>query len=182
MIIIYSFILGLILLFLVYLLQDLKKIKRNIKIFKRVVRVVMYRIKRSLNSSRNKRRASKMDEETKSDNGNLKIFEVVRIRCARKDFKLNANPNQESNFQQGQDEDEHQNEEQNNYTFGVPSKRSGHRAVCNEENLYIWGGYCPRGEQDHLTRDDENDEDEILSPLFPEVIRIFISFSNKTKF
>ena len=170
MIIFYSFILGLILLSLVYLLQDLKKLKRNIKIFKRVVRVVMYRVKRSLNSSRNKRRASKMDEETKSDKGNLKIFEVVRVRCARKDFKLNSNPNQESNFQQGQDEDEHQNEEQNSYTFGVPSKRSGHRAVCNEENLYIWGGYCPKDEQDHHAQDDENDEDEILSPLFPEVI------------
>ena len=167
MIIVYSFILGLILLSLVYLFQDFTKIKSNFIILKRVFQVVMYRIKRSFINSRNKKKVSKMSEESKNEIGTFKMFEVVRIRCARKDSKPNSRDNQESNSQQMQDDvDEDQNEEQNNYKFGVPSKRSGHRAVCNEENLYIWGGYCPKDEQEPPG----NEENEELSPLFPEVL------------
>jgi len=47
--------------------------------------------------------------------------------------------------------------------FGIPKKRSGHRAVCNSEYLYIWGGYCP------LYELNIDDEDEQKLPLFPEV-------------
>jgi hypothetical protein len=47
--------------------------------------------------------------------------------------------------------------------FGIPKKRSGHRAVCNDQYLYIWGGYCPLYE---LNIDDENEQ---ALPLFPEV-------------
>lgn len=62
------------------------------------------------------------------------------------------------------------------HEFGVPKKRSGHRAVCNEENLWIWGGYCPVEE---MSEDEWDMEDGNLdnseegnpqrSPLFPQV-------------
>lgn len=45
-----------------------------------------------------------------------------------------------------------------NMNYEVPSKRSGHRAVCDDENLWIWGGYCP------VESNNEND-----SPMLPEV-------------
>ena len=57
--------------------------------------------------------------------------------------------------------------------FGIPKKRSGHRAVCDDEYLYIWGGYCPFYE---LNIDD--DEDEQTLPLFPEVCEFYeLNFS-----
>lgn len=46
--------------------------------------------------------------------------------------------------------------------LNVPSKRSGHRAVSNESNLYIWGGYCP-------TNENHNN----ISPLYPQVKYLF---------
>ena len=67
--------------------------------------------------------------------------------------------------------------------FGVPKKRSGHRAVCNEENLWIWGGYCPVEEMsddedlEDASMDSTNDHDN-RSPLFPEVHFIFKLFEN----
>ena len=164
--IIYSLILGLILL---YLLKDFKRFQNNFKTIKRVFRIVMHRLRRSFINSRNKKRAAKMSAKSDCDTGDFKMFEVVRIRCAKKDFKVNSTSDeQEANTQEVQDEDE----DANNFTFGVPTKRSGHRAVCNEESLYIWGGYCPIDEQRTPTRVDDNNEPQQLSPLFPEVILI----------
>lgn len=44
----------------------------------------------------------------------------------------------------------------------APSKRSGHRAVCNAESMWIWGGYCP------AERPAENNAEPPF-PLFKEV-------------
>ena len=43
-----------------------------------------------------------------------------------------------------------------------PSKRSGHRAVCNDESMWIWGGYCP------VDRPTDNNAEPPF-PLFKEV-------------
>ena len=181
MIILYSFILGLLLLTLVYYYQDLN-FKINFNLLKSVLTVVMHRIKRSLISSRitKNKVLKKLD---KKDSDNIKMFQFVRIRCATKDFKTEPN---ENNIRNSLTEEQHLNnimidqeeeEEETNYKFGVPSKRSGHRAVCNEDNLYIWGGYCPNNEREHLNDEDteeEDDDESELSPLYPEVKLLLI--------
>ena len=53
------------------------------------------------------------------------------------------------------------------FTPGVPGRRSGHRAVCTEDYMYIWGGYCPPAEL-------EASADS--SPLFPEVGSLLLLF------
>ena len=44
----------------------------------------------------------------------------------------------------------------------APSKRSGHRAVCNNDSMWIWGGFCP------VEGPTENNA-EPRFPLFKEV-------------
>jgi hypothetical protein len=44
-----------------------------------------------------------------------------------------------------------------------PTRRSGHRAICNKSDLYIWGGYCPLPANAQII-------DPNRTPLFPEVL------------
>lgn len=110
--------------------------------------------------------------------GNFKIFEFVRIlRVKTSEAKAiqgevraqSSSPSTSLNHLDLSQEtlcDDDLNESE---TFGFPKKRSGHRAVCNNENLWIWGGYCPVDEE--ANNDDEEDETDpnARSPLFPEV-------------
>ena len=59
------------------------------------------------------------------ETGGRKLFEFIRVRCKnlKTDNKL-LSPDPTMNYE-------------------VPTKRSGHRAACDDENLWIWGGYCP---------------------------------------
>jgi hypothetical protein len=77
-----------------------------------------------------------------------KCFKFVRVRCKNlnTDNKLLQSGILESNM-----------------SYEVPSKRSGHRAVCDEENLWIWGGYCPL----------EHSQTNSNSPMMPEVHQLF---------
>ena len=69
-----------------------------------------------------------MDSIVESNEDKIGIFEYFRIRCKnlKTDNKL-LNPEDFMKYQ-------------------VISKRSGHRAVCDDENLWTWGGYCPKDE------------------------------------
>ena len=89
-----------------------------------------WRNRRLLTKARN----AKMSD---SDSETIRLFEFVRVK-----------PMKKAVFDQ--------NSGSNNYK--VPKKRSGHRAVCNEDNLWIWGGYCPLEEQS----DSDDNETEII--------------------
>lgn len=90
-----------------------------------------------------------------------KMFEFTRLRCMKRAARESMLP---PSFAA----------DKSVLQFGVPKKRSGHRAVCNEENLWIWGGYCPVEEMsddedlEDASMDSTNDQDN-RSPLFPEV-------------
>lgn len=104
--------------------------------------------------------ARKAEEEPVS--GGVKLFEFTRLRCMKRAARTAILP---SSFADS------------NHQFGVPKKRSGHRAVCNDENLWIWGGYCPVEEMsdDEWDTEDGNldangdDGNTPRSPLFPQV-------------
>lgn len=153
-------------------------IKKVYFFFKNIIKILLVNRKRLKRSS-----STMLPTKTKNDEdlGNFKMFEFVRIRCARKDFQTGISSsfnlsylfddqyqNEYQNNRIELDETPENNDEEKKYKFGIPKKRSGHRAVCNEENLWIWGGYCPVNE---LRAD--NDEDEEVeypdSPLFAEV-------------
>ncbi len=76
-----------------------------------------------------------------------KYFEFVRVRC--------KNLNTDNKILHGilQNDDLFM-------SYSVPSKRSGHRAVCDDDNLWIWGGYCPL---------ENNNQNPNSSPMLPEV-------------
>lgn len=85
--------------------------------------------------------------DNKSGSGNIKLFEYVRVRPAKRKEILNNN----------EDISTSKYASSNGHFLGnlsqelindlesqkIPKKRSGHRAVCNEDYLWIWGGYCP---------------------------------------
>ena len=56
--------------------------------------------------------------------------------------------------------------------YQVPSARSGHRAVCDEQNLWIWGGYCPNN---HSSEEDEENSQNGSSAMLSEVFNLFMS-------
>jgi hypothetical protein len=56
----------------------------------------------------------------------------------------------------------------NKFTQTIPIKRSGHRAVCDVNNLYMWGGYCPKNEA-------PKNMNNPLCPLLPEMWRFNFS-------
>lgn len=72
----------------------------------------------------------------------LKMFQFERIRC--KNLKT---------------DNKYLTTSGGNMTYEVPSKRSGHRAVCDDENLWTWGGFCPT----------PGDQEE-SNPMLPEVM------------
>ena len=79
----------------------------------------------------------------------LKMFQFERIRCKNlKTDNKNITINQNMNYE-------------------VPSKRSGHRAVCDDENLWTWGGYCPT-----------STGEEEVNPMLPEVCMMFKRFKS----
>lgn len=84
-----------------------------------------------------------MDLNEEENEDQIGIFEYFRIRCKnlKTDNKL-LKPEEHMKYQ-------------------VITKRSGHRAVCDDENLWTWGGYCPKDEG---------------SPMLQEVIFIFLLF------
>lgn len=101
--------------------------------------------------------------KTHNETTGTKMFEFTRVRCMKRAARSAILPNALPMNQQ----------------FGVPKKRSGHRAVCNEENLWIWGGYCPVDEmsddewdlEDGSLDNSTNNEDgnTTRSPLYPQV-------------
>jgi hypothetical protein len=94
--------------------------------------------------------------QSNSNLGNLKMFEFMRVRIAKKkDFMKMVSASDLFDP---------------NVLTGVPKKRSGHRAVCNDENLWIWGGYCPVEEiSDTENNEDDTDNQGEPSPVFAEV-------------
>lgn len=98
-----------------------------------------------------------------------KMFEFTRLRCMKRAARESMLP---PSFAA----------DKSILQFGVPKKRSGHRAVCNEENLWIWGGYCPVEEMsddedlEDASMDSTNDQDN-RSPLFPEVHLFYFIFT-----
>ena len=104
-------------------------------------------------------RALKMlDEETETqilDNDSFKMFEFFRIRNSnsKRDNKIVEGLNDTDNTKT-QNKDEIR-------LYRVPKKRSGHRAVCDDENLWIWGGYSPY--------ENEDTDNERTSPMLSEV-------------
>ena len=99
------------------------------------------------------------------DLGSFKMFEFVRIRITKK--------SEYSRLVDGSD----LIEQGEHVKSGVPKKRSGHRCVCNQENLWIWGGYCPIEELSD--NDNEDDDENAPSPscIFPELWKF--NFSTK---
>lgn len=114
---------------------------------------------------------------SKMNDTGTKMFEFARIKCLKRAARLaimqEMPSSQQQIFQQQQQ-------------YGVPKKRSGHRAVCNDENLWIWGGYCPveemsedewdmeDGSMDNSANandDNDNDAQTERSPLFPQLWR-----------
>ena len=105
-----------------------------------------------------------LDEETEtqiSDNESFKMFEFFRIRNnnTKKDNKIVEGLN-DTNNTKTQNKDEIR-------LYRVPKKRSGHRAVCDDDNLWIWGGYSPY--------ENEDTDSERTSPMLPEVRHKFIT-------
>jgi hypothetical protein len=102
--------------------------------------------------------AAQQELAARADLGNFKMFEFVRVKIAKR--------SEYAKMLAGSD----LIDKSENARNSVPKKRSGHRAVCNEENLWIWGGYCPVEE---LSDNDNNEDDEDVVtervPLFPEV-------------
>lgn len=131
--------------------------------------------------NRKRLRTGKMTDAVESnmngDLGSLKMFEFVRIKCT-KSSEVRILKNEISNlasrfsdFYSPRDTSPETDPNPNlNQTiqFGVPKKRSGHRAVCDNDNMWIWGGFCPIREQ-NITEDDDENENVYISPLFPEV-------------
>lgn len=147
------------------------------KLIKNLVVVLLIKI-----MNRKRLRTSRMTDDANesimnSDLGSLKMFEFVRIKCAKSSevrTLKNEITNLASRFSDSYslrdaspDTDSNRNHNQNIY-YGVPKKRSGHRAVCNNENMWIWGGFCPIREQ-NINEDEDDYENSNPSPLFPEV-------------
>jgi hypothetical protein len=157
--------------------------------------VVLNRRNRELLSSTNKMNESSNEKNSDETNnlGSFKMFEFVRIRPTKtkKNKRLNQSlsmSNLSSIHQDSIEQTSHVSSEsldqvqasdpslglvdQTRYICGIPKKRSGHRAVCNDECLYIWGGYSPR-------EDESTDEDENMSveshPLLAELWRFHFS-------
>ncbi|CAF0839649.1 unnamed protein product [Brachionus calyciflorus] len=115
-----------------------------------------------------------MQIAAESDKGSLKMFEFVRMKCVKSSEvrllkqEISAQASRYSEIHRDSSSENTRCPLQNLH-YGVPKKRSGHRAVCNNENLWIWGGFCPVRE---LQGDDDDEEFEVNdSPLFPELWR-----------
>ncbi|RNA40279.1 kelch domain-containing 10 -like protein [Brachionus plicatilis] len=162
----------------------------NVRFFKKVFYILKKLIKNLvvvfliIIMNRKRLRTSRMtdaanESSNNSDLGNLKMFEFVRIKCT-KSSEVRILKNEISNLASrfsysyslrdtSPDTDNSRNQNQSIH-YGVPKKRSGHRAVCNNENMWIWGGFCPIREQ-NINEDDEDNENVYPSPLFPELWR-----------
>jgi hypothetical protein len=116
-----------------------------------------------------------LDAARRDQLGSIKLFEFTRIRCRKKservEFELELSKKLKLDGET-RISGSSSNNSNVNVEFGIPGKRSGHRAVCNEEHLWIWGGYCPVSE-DNADEDDEDrrsGEGHRRSPLYPEVV------------
>lgn len=154
--------------------------KKVLFLLKKLIKSLVFAIL-ILIMNRKRLRTSKMTDTVESsingDLGSLKMFEFYRIKCTKSSEVLTLK-NEISNltyrfsdFNSLSDSspEKDQNLGQNLIIqYGVPKKRSGHRAVCNNDNMWIWGGFCPIREQ-NITEDDDENENVNISPLFPEV-------------
>ena len=124
---------------------------------KRKVRLFMNnRVVKRLRTSAKAMTSTSISDVDRSELGNFKMLEFVRIKIAKKS-EYSKYLSSSDLYASNADLEK----------TGVPKKRSGHRCVCNQENLWIWGGYCPVEE---LSDDNEEEgQDPERSPLFPEV-------------
>lgn len=148
--------------------------------------ILMSRKKRLRTNDMQHMNAAEKDAEL----GSIKLFKCVRLKCMNKSERLafqlelsnrNATTPTTGIVPAAADVADERTAS-TSITFGIPTKRSGHRAVCDEGNLWIWGGFCPTNEFDNEENDDDDNENE-KSPLYPEVclfIQLFI-FKNETR-
>lgn len=113
------------------------------------------------------------DGASTDDSTGLRMFEFVRIRSVKSHEArlLKQSIGNEAHKNEPSSSPENLSNMSLNVHYGIPTKRSGHRAVCNTENLWIWGGFCPIRELDDEERNSETDR----SPLFPELWRFNFS-------
>jgi hypothetical protein len=113
-----------------------------------------------------KLRSLKMSNDQNDNLDSVKIFEFVRIRPnkTKKNKLLKTSQTEKEESEQTNETDL----TQGRAVSGVPKRRSGHRAVCNDKYLYIWGGYSPSQAEGSDNEDENANPNE--SPLYPEVI------------
>ena len=119
-------------------------------------------------------RTIKMSNDQNENIDTIKMFEFIRIRPvkSKKNKLLKTSQTDE------QDEQTNESNSDSNHTKivnGVPKRRSGHRSVCNDKYLYIWGGYSPSQTEGSDIEDENANPNE--SPLYPEVF--ILNFLNK---
>jgi hypothetical protein len=117
-----------------------------------------------------KLKSLKMSNNQNDNLDSIKMFEYIRIRPVKtkKNKLLKASQTDKIATEELSESDS------NRILNGVPKRRSGHRAVCNDKYLYIWGGYSP-SQLEGSDIEDENANPN-ASPLYPEVF-----FLNQTK-
>jgi hypothetical protein len=139
-----------------------------VSIRRRVLRFVMNNrpFKRLRTSSSKMLASASQTNEDRAQLGSFKVFEFVRIKIAKR--------SEYSRLLPGSDLIDSAAAAAKN---GVPKKRSGHRCVCNEENLWIWGGYCPIEELSDNDNEDDEETNNEPAPIFAEVFIIIFQVS-----
>lgn len=123
--------------FVAFVKRFLNKLKKKFFFYLKKLAIMSSRV---LKGKKKRPRSETSDAKMDSDIGAIKLFEFKRIKPMTKSKRAAL----------GIDESQGK--------YGVPTKRSGHRAVCNEDNLWIWGGYCPIEE---LNDEDDEVEDDV---------------------
>lgn len=191
-----TILIGLLVTFVYYLLDSLLAFLIEYKFYmfgylklllKLIRRQVIYFVMRSSRGVVVRRGVKRLHNQTASllkmmtsnqhhqDGGNMtqgacRTFEFVRVRVAKK--------SQYKRMIMSSDLIDTHSEIQHNTDTGqrgTPRKRSGHRAVCNDQNLWIWGGFCPTYELSDVSEPEEDEANRNhnpnRSPVFSELWR-----------